>query len=252
MLRSLAAYRLVEGKGVLSGWSAALLLDADCAPHRSVPAEVTVPGGGRCNRAGLIVRRDRIAPGETCQVGDLLPRPPPGAADVRTTTPLRTAYDLGRRGDLMDRVVGVDRLTNRYCVSPNLLLHFAVRYCGGRGSDLIHETLAWANPYAGSPMETRLRLMIEQAGLPPPQVQWVVQDPVERTAVWIDLAWPDLMVGIEYDGKGHTSAAAVRRDTARITRLVDKGWRMYRYTKDEIVGEPDRIVAELTRAQRSR
>jgi len=32
-LRSLGAYRLVEGRGVLSGYSAAVLLDADCAPY---------------------------------------------------------------------------------------------------------------------------------------------------------------------------------------------------------------------------
>ena len=37
-LRSLGAYRLVEGRGVLAGYSAAVLLDADCAPHADVPA----------------------------------------------------------------------------------------------------------------------------------------------------------------------------------------------------------------------
>lgn len=116
-LRSLAAYRLVEGRGVLSGYSAAVLLDADCAPRRDFPAEVTVPGGGQRPRPGLVVRRDRIAPGETCLV-----------CDVRCTSPLRTAYDLGRRGDLVDRVVAVDRLANRHHFNPDLLLNFAVHY----------------------------------------------------------------------------------------------------------------------------
>ena len=41
-LRSFAAYRYVEGRGVLSGHSAAVLLGADCAPDNA-PAEVTVP-----------------------------------------------------------------------------------------------------------------------------------------------------------------------------------------------------------------
>jgi len=36
VLRSLAAYRLVEGRGVLSGYSAAALLDADCAPRAPI------------------------------------------------------------------------------------------------------------------------------------------------------------------------------------------------------------------------
>jgi hypothetical protein len=29
---------------------------------------------------------------------------------------------------------------------------------------------------------------------------------------------------------------------------VDKGWRIYRYTKDDILGAPERVVAELSRA----
>jgi len=48
------------------------------------------------------VRRERITPGETTQVGR-----------VRCTSPLRTAYDLGRQEDLVDAVVAVDRLVDR-------------------------------------------------------------------------------------------------------------------------------------------
>lgn len=239
LLRSLAAYRLVEGRGMLAGYSAAMLLDADCAPRKDVPAEVLVPGGGQRTVPGLLVRRDLIAPGETRRIGD-----------VCCTSPLRTAFDLGRRGELVDRVVAVDRLANRHRFNPDLLLHFAAHYRGGRGTDVICETLSRACCYAGSPMETRLRLLIEDAGLPRPEVQWVVQDPVARTAVWLDLAWPRIKVGIEYDGEIHASDLARRRDTRRSTALVDKGWRIYRYTKDEVLGEPDRVVAELSRACR--
>lgn len=253
LLRSLAAFRLVEGRGVLSGWSAALLLDASCAPHPAVPAEVTVPAAGQREHPGLVVRRDRLTLVETCRVGDLVDEPPPGAADVRCTSPLRTAYDLGRRGPLTDRVVAVDRLANRHRFAPDTLLHLGASHPGGRGSDVISETLGWTTPYSGSPMETRLRLLVERAGLPRLAVQWVVQDPAERTAVWLDLAWPDLRIGVEYEGEVHTGAAAVRADTARFTWLAARGWRMFRYTKDDVRDAPDRIVAELTSArQRAR
>jgi hypothetical protein len=97
------AYRLVEGRGVLAGYSAAVLLDADCARHRDVHAEVIVAGGGQRVHDGLVVRRDRIAPGETTWVDG-----------VRCTSPLRTAYDLGRQEDLVEAVVAVDRLANRH------------------------------------------------------------------------------------------------------------------------------------------
>jgi hypothetical protein len=241
-VRSLAAYRLVEGRGVLSCYSAAVLLDADCAPTPDVPAEVTVPGGGQREHPGLVVHRDRFAPGETTLVGD-----------VRCTSPLRTAYDLARLDDPVEAVVGVDRLANAHRFNPDLLLRFRLYYRRARGNDRIPEVLALATPYSGSPMETRLRLLIINAGLPRPQVQWVVQDEQTRTAVWLDLAWPEHKIGIEYEGEVHASPEAVLRDAGRYTRLVDDGWRIYRYTKFEVYGEPERIIAQLTRArQRTR
>jgi very-short-patch-repair endonuclease len=47
---------------------------------------------------------------------------------------------------------------------------------------------------------------------------------------------------------GHTTPVEVLRDAGRYTRLVDRGWRIYRYTKYDVYGDPGRIVAELARA----
>ena len=97
-------------------------------------------------------------------------------------------------------------------------------------------------------METRLRMLIVQAGLPRPEVQWVVQDLGARTAVWLDLAWPTHRIAVEFEGAGHTAPVEVLRDAGRYTRLVDLGWRIYRYTKYDVYGDPGRIVGELARA----
>jgi hypothetical protein len=237
-LRSLAAYRLVEGRGVLSGYSAAALLGAGCAPRHDMPAEVTVPGSDLRAHPGLVVHRDRLLVGEVTRV-----------RGVACTTPLRTAFDLARGPDRDEAVVAVDRLANRYRFHPDRLLELCARYRGHRGVARVPGVLALATPYSGSPMETRLRLLIIAAGLPPPQVQWVVQDVATRTAFWLDLAWPERKIGIEYEGEPHTEPGRVLRDIARSTRLVDLGWRVYRYTKLEVYGEPARIAAELTRAR---
>lgn len=236
-LRSLAAYRLVEGRGVLSGYSAALLLDADCAPSPGTPAEVTVPGGGQRRHPGLCVHRNALHPGEICTV-----------EGVRVTTPLRTAFDLARLACPDEAVVAVDRLANRHRFHPDLLLNFGARYRGCRGVAQLPEVLCRADRFAGSPMETRLRLAVVAAGLPRPKVQWVVQDEAARTAYWLDLAWPEARVGVEYDGGLHLDPARVRRDIARHTRLLDLGWRVYRYTVADLLGGLDRIVADLRRA----
>ncbi len=185
---------------MLSGYSAAALLDAACAPPSHTPAEVTVVGGGLRGRFGLVVHRDTLLPDEITQVGD-----------VRCTTPLRTAFDLARRPDRDDAVVAVDRLANRHRFHPERLAEYCIRHRGRRGVGRVSEVLALATPYSGSPMETRLRLLIVAAGLPPPHVQWVVQDVATRTAVWLDLAWPELMIGIEYEGGAHRARPGAAR-----------------------------------------
>ena len=235
-LRSHAAYRYVEGRGVLSGYSAAEMLGASCGP-RNAPAEVTVPRGKQRDHPGLLVHRDGLAPGEMRAVGTL-----------RTTSPIRTAYDLGRRGDLVERVVAVDALARKHGFAPDLLLNFLVHFPRARGNDAIPDVLTYADRRSGSPMETRLRLLLLFAGLPRPAVQWVVQDEQARRAVWLDLAYPEHKIGIEYDGEEHTTPERVLRDIGRGTDLVDKGWRLYRYTKYEVLGEQEKIVAQITRA----
>lgn len=236
LLRSIAAFRYVQGRGVLSGFSAAEVLDASCGPP-DAPAEVTVPGRAQRSHPGLVVHRDRLAPGETVLVDG-----------VRCTFPPRTAYDLARRGSLVDRVVGVDALARRHRFPPDLLLNFLAHYPGARGNDRLPEVLALADRCSGSPMETRLRLLLVLAGLPRPRTQWVVQDERVRRAVWLDLAYPEHRIGIEYDGREHTTPAGVRRDIGRATDLVDLGWRIYRYTADDVLGEPGRIVGQVARA----
>lgn len=237
-LRSLAAYCLVQRlDGVAGGYSAAELLGASCGP-RDAPAEVVVPGGGQRAHAGLVVRRDRLPAGEVTLLGD-----------VRTTSPMRTAFDLGRQDDLVEAVVAVDALAHHRSFHPDLLLNFAVHYPRARNVTRLYDVLAHTDRLAMSPMESRLRMVLLLGGLPRPVSQHPVQDPVARTAVWLDLAYPGSRIGIEYDGEEHTNPQRVLRDIRRATRLLDQGWQVYRYTKHEIRTEPDRIVAEIERAR---
>src|SRR4051794_39850992 len=66
-LRSRACYRYVEGRGVLAGYSAAELLGASCGPG-GAPVEVLLLLGKQRDHPGLVVHRDRIAPGEIVEV----------------------------------------------------------------------------------------------------------------------------------------------------------------------------------------
>jgi very-short-patch-repair endonuclease len=236
-LRSLAAHEFGRRRGVLSGYSAAELLDASCGP-RDAPAELTVPSGRVHAQTGLELHREA-----------LLRREVGVRRGVEVTTFRRTAYDLARWcDDVVEAVVAVDRLSNKGGFAPADVLRTAERHPRARGRKRLPRVVDLADRRAGSPMETRLRLVLVLRGLPRPEVQWVVQDERRRRAVWLDLAYPAHKIGIEFEGEEHAKPERVLRDIARATALVDEGWRIYRFTKHQVYGEPDEIAVKIDRA----
>lgn len=237
-LRSLAAYYWAGPGAVLCGYSAAELLGRSCAPSHA-PAEVAVTAvrAGVRSRPEVTVHRDLLHPGEITDVDG-----------VRITSRLRTAFDLARWLPLTEGVVAVDALA-RGEFAPDLLLNFTVRYPETRGVRTVLDVLTWADARSGSPPETRLRLILVQAGLPRPVPQHPVLDDGRREALWLDLAYPEHRLGVEYDGGGHfATPEAARADAQRHTRLVAAGWRVLRYTAEEMRHARDRIVDDVRRA----
>lgn len=108
--RSHAATLLAPGQGVLSGYSAAELLGARCAPA-DVNAELTVPGGDLREQRGRTVHRDLLADDEITDV-----------AGLPITTALRTAWDLARWLPTVGAVVAMDALARTGRFTP-------ARYC---------------------------------------------------------------------------------------------------------------------------
>jgi very-short-patch-repair endonuclease len=208
LLRSRAAAAYVGGRGVLVGYSAAELLGASCAPA-DAPAEVTAPEGSR-SPPGLVVHRFRPAGDEVTRCGGLA-----------VTTALRTAYDLGRRPDRTEAVVAVDALA-RGRFTLDALREVAAAHRGERGLVRLRAAVALADPRSGSPMETRIRVAVHRYRLPPPQVQ------VPIGPFQLDLAYPQVRLAIEYDGRDHRTAERALRDLRREAYLTRHGWDVLR------------------------
>lgn len=239
-LRSRAAYLWASGRGVLTGYSAAELWSAHCAPA-AAPAELTIAGEHVRAPRGVRVHQLTLADDERrCRFG------------VELTTPLRTAYDLARRGTLVDAVVAVDALAGRFGFTPDELLTFAERYPAARGTVRLPEVAALVEPSAESAMETRLRLVLELAGLPRPALQFPVTDERARVIATVDLAYPDKLVAIEYEGADHFTHMRVLRDGGRYTRLAALGWRVYRYFAPDVFTRPEQIVDDIRLALTTR
>lgn len=88
-------------------------------------------------------------------------------------------------------------------------------------------------------METRLRWLIIQAGLPSPQVQ------ANLGVARADLYYPSARLVIEYDGTNHRDRLV--EDNRRQNALTDAGYRVLRYTASDVYQRPEHIVTEIRR-----
>jgi hypothetical protein len=227
-LRSRAAYLLVQGRGVVCGYSAAELLQAGCGPP-GADAEVLIPEGDGRRHPGLRVHRGRLFADEVCEIDG-----------VALTTPLVTAWTLACRGPLVEAVVAVDALAHVHGLDPHDVGRVAYRRFGARGSRRLPEVVRLADPLSGSPMETRIRLAIVLAGLPPPVLQHAVGP------YYLDMAYPELKLGIEYDGREHLTADRALRDLTRAGYLGRRGWDVLRFPAREVY-RPGWVAAQVAR-----
>lgn len=233
--RSRAAYELVrERGGVLAGYSAALLLGADCAPGR-VPAEVLVPRDARAH-LGLRVQRGPVTDADVTSV-----------AGCRMTTASRTAWDLARRLRLAEAVVAVDALARTGGFTPTDLLARRAASPGARGCRRLDEVVRLADPRAESPPETRLRLLLVWAGLPPPAVQYRILDEHGFVVARVDLAYPDAKLAIEYDGAVHLDERGSARDRVRDDELAGRGWDVVHLTKPDLADARLQTLLKIAR-----
>ncbi|GIG89647.1 endonuclease domain-containing protein [Plantactinospora endophytica] len=175
-----------------------------------------------------------------------------GDAGLPVTTPLRTAFDLGRKSPRTEAVVAVDALLNRRLVKRGALTDFLAGHSGWPGVTLLREVLGLAEPLTESPMETRLRLLLVNAGLPTPTAQHDVYDARGRFVGRVDLACPRLRIALEYEGDHHRERAHFRQDVARLHELRAAGWTVLRFTADDVLRQPARVVAQVAQAVRER
>lgn len=99
---------------------------------------------------------------------------------------------------------------------------------------------------AESPMETRLRWLLIEAGLPRPQVQSVLRDPDGRFVGRADLYYPVAHLVIEYDGANHRERLV--EDNRRQNAVLSAGFRLLRFTAADINQRRDAVTMQVRRA----
>ena len=151
---------------------------------------------------------------------------------------LKHPYDLVAAAD---HLVRVPRMPGGFAPPPReawaTLAELEAAVAAGRrpGIVALRDALPRVRTGASSRRETWLRLILVDAGLPEPDLDHDVFDADGRFVACLDLAYPKLKIGIEYDGDHHrTDPVQWARDVDRLDRLAEEGWRIVRATKQHI------------------
>lgn len=234
-LRAVAGARLLVPGAVVTGRSAAVLWGLPVAGAEDDVELTVAPGSSVCRVPGVAIRRRSLAAEDvTVQRG------------ARVTTGAVTAVDLARGGTLDDAVVLVDRFVAMGATDLAQVRAVASR-ASGRGCRQVREAVALADGLAGSPQETRLRMLFHRSPLPRPVAQYVVRDAAGFVAR-VDFAWPDARLVVEYEGMWHGGTPQqVAADRRRLNRLTAAGWTVVFVTAADL-HHPERVIQRVAAA----
>jgi hypothetical protein len=125
------------------------------------------------------------------------------------------------------------------------------RHKGTPGIRKARLALDQARVGADSAPETRLRLALEYAGLPEPQLN--VPTPLSAGVVrQPDFAYTQQRVAVEYEGESHSATAQIVRDIAREEDFARAGWLLVRISKRHMQNDARAAVAKVRTALLSR
>ncbi|WP_431813688.1 hypothetical protein [Kocuria sp. cx-455] len=100
-----------------------------------------------------------------------------------------------------------------------------------------------------SAMETLTRMIALHEGLPPPQLNYPVT--VNGRTFYLDLAWPEFKVAVEYNGRVHAEKVDKYRDEMyRFGLLRDCGWDLTLLVADDLK-DPGRRRKWVERVRRA-
>lgn len=238
--RARAGWLWSKRRGILAGASAAAVLGSKWIDG-SAPAELF--HDNRRPPANLIVRNERLLTDEVLVV-----------RGMRTTNAARTAFDLGRHLERrLTAVQRLDALANATAVKCGDIEAVIAAHPGARGLPRLRSVLPLMDGGAESPQETLARLILIDAKLPAPVTQFEVFDEYGQFVARLDMAYDDVLVGIEYDGPQHWTDPAVRqRDIEKQFRLTELGWVVIRASRDLLRYHRATYVGRVADALRAR
>ncbi|MQW75062.1 hypothetical protein GHK92_04185 [Nocardioides sp. dk4132] len=201
-------------------------------------------GHGRCRNDLSRSGERNLRPDDICELNGL-----------RVTTPLRTAWDLGRVRWTDEAITGLDAMFRLRVFERDEFLAGIRRFRGMRWVRTLRAIGPLADPRAESPPESVLRLRCIELGLTKVEPQVEVWDD-DRFLARLDLAERRRRFAFEYDGAlWHYGPEAQERDARRRKRVAEDGWLVEVFRAEDVFGRSadcERRMQELVRAAETR
>ncbi len=187
------------------------------------------------------LRNDLAASGER----NLLPQDVTEVNGVAVTTPIRTAWDLGRTRWTDQAIAGIDAMLGLGAFPHEELIEGIERFRGMRWITTLRAVGPLGDGRAQSPGESVLRLRWIETRLPTPHPQLHVWRGDYLLAV-LDIANADLRFGAEYNGEEwHSSPRQVAHDAARAAELDAERWLIKPFVAADVFGRNAGTEAKL-------
>jgi hypothetical protein len=181
---------------------------------------------------------------------------PPAHLTIRDAIPItrvaRTLFDLagveapGRLEQVVD-----DAIARRLCTQQQLEnVFFALARRGRRGTAAMRQRLEDMGPgyiAPASELERVARRLFAERGIPQPRFEVHLGD--DDIIGRVDCTWAAARLVVELDSQRfHGSTVARERDRKRDNQLMALGWRVIRFTWDDLRDRPDDVVAQILAA----
>lgn len=196
------------------------------------PLHVSVPTGTAPVRGRGVVGHHLASTSRSLEVRGL-----------RVLQPAALWVTLGLALEVPDLVAAADSLvtstsSQRALCSVDDLQVALAESPRARRRGVLRAALPFVRVGAASRPESLLRVLLQAAGFPEPELNFRV----EGLRYLVDLAWPDFRFGIEYDGGHHRSAAQYGADLRRQEVIHDDDWLLMHVQKEDLFGDPLGVV----------
>jgi very-short-patch-repair endonuclease len=170
------------------------------------------------------------------------------------TDPTYLLVELASQLNYTELVIAADGLVRR--VHPVTTLEELRDRAGSRTARNVRSARAaldQARSGTDSAMETRLRLVLVQAGLPEPVIHHRIYDAAGRFVGTPDLSYVKERVAIEYEGEHHRNDPKVfAYDIERRERMQEADWYVIRVISDHVYRYPSEWAARIRRVRLQR